>query len=402
MDHVADQPTSRPTTPRTAWRFIILLGIVSLFADMTYEGARSVTGPYLAVLGASATVVGIVAGFGELLGYGLRLVSGLISDRTGRYWPVTFFGYFLNLLAVPALALTGRWEIAALLMIIERIGKATRNPARDAMLSHASSEIGQGRGFGFHEAMDQTGAVVGPLIVAGVLAWKSDYKLGFAVLLIPALLALATLTLARFQYPHPSDLEAAPSALDTHALPRIFWVYVLGAGLIAAGYADFPLIAYHFQKTSLLAAHTIPIYFAVAMGLDALAALIFGQLYDRIGMKVIVGIFFVSAWFAPFVFYGGAGWALLGVVLWGIGMGAQESVMRAAVAGMAASDRRATAYGMFDTGFGVFWFAGSVLLGILYDVSLPTLVIFSVAVQLIALPVLLRVVRVRQASGQTA
>ena len=127
-----------------ALKFIILLGIVSLLADMTYEGARSITGPYLAILGANAVVVGFVAGFGEFIGYALRLVSGYLSDKTRKYWAITITGYFINLLAVPLLALAGSWEIAAVLLITERMGKAFRTPARDVMLSHACSEVGQG------------------------------------------------------------------------------------------------------------------------------------------------------------------------------------------------------------------------------------------------------------------
>ncbi|MGH6852422.1 MAG: MFS transporter, partial [Methylocella sp.] len=142
----------------SAIRFIVLLGVVSLFADMTYEGARSVTGPYLGVLGASAAIVGVVAGFGEFLGYALRLVSGYLSDRTGGYWLITIIGYGVNLLAVPLLALTGRWELAVLLIVGERAGKAIRTPARDAMLSHAGSQTGLGWSFGLHGALDQTGA----------------------------------------------------------------------------------------------------------------------------------------------------------------------------------------------------------------------------------------------------
>ena len=185
-----------------ALKFIVLLGIVSLFADITYEGARSINGPYLALLGASATTVGIVAGFGELIGYSLRLVSGYISDKTGKYWAITLFGYTLNMLAVPALALAGRWEIAAVLMITERIGKAIRTPARDAMLSHATREIGRGKGFGLHEALDQIGAVLGPLIVSGVLYFKGGYRTSFVTLLIPAFMAISVLMTARWLYPN--------------------------------------------------------------------------------------------------------------------------------------------------------------------------------------------------------
>ena len=153
-----------------AWKFIILLGVVSLLSDICYEGARSISGPFLGTLQASAMVVGVVAGLGEFIGYALRLGSGYLADRTGKYWPITFVGYALNLFAVPLLALAGRWEIAALLLLLERLGKAVRTPARDAMLSHAATQVGRGWGFGFHEAMDQIGAVSGPLMVAsGIL-----------------------------------------------------------------------------------------------------------------------------------------------------------------------------------------------------------------------------------------
>ncbi|MGI8486744.1 MAG: MFS transporter [Thermomicrobiales bacterium] len=387
---------SNGVSAKVAWRFVLLIGLVSFFADMTYEGARSVTGPYLGVLGASATIVGFVAGFGELLGYGLRLASGYLSDRTGRYWPITFVGYGLNLFAVPALALTGRWEIAALLMIAERVGKAIRVPARDAMLSHASANVGHGRGFGVHEEMDQAGAVVGPLIVAGALVWRDDYKTAFAILLLPAILAILMLANARRLFPDPSDLEAAPSDLDRRDLPRSFWIYMAAAGLVAVGFADFPLIAFHFQKTSLLSASMIPIFFAIAMGVDAIAAIIFGNLFDHIGLPALIAATILSAGFAPLVFFGGVRLALIGVVLWGVGMGAQESVMRATVAGMAPSDKRGTAFGIFNTGFGVFWFAGSIAMGVLYDTSRLWLVIFSVVFQLAAIPLFMIVAVARR------
>ncbi len=358
---------------------------------MTYEGARSITGPYLAVLGASATVVGLVAGFGELIGYGLRLVSGYLSDRTGRYWAITLVGYAVNMLAVPLLALAGNWEIAALLIVAERTGKAIRTPARDAMLSHATSEIGRGWGFGLHEAMDQIGAVLGPLIVAAVLYVRGDYQTGFVLLLIPALLALGVLVAARLIYPHPGELEVDIPAPATRGFSRVFWLYLAAVGLIAAGYADFPLIAYHFEKAATVSASWIPIFYAIAMGVDALAALVFGRLFDRFGLTILVVVALLSALFAPLVFLGGFALALLGMALWGIGMGAQESIMRAAIAGMIPPDRRGTAYGVFNTGYGVFWFAGSALMGVLYDRSLPLLIVFSVIAQLAAIPLLLLV-----------
>ena len=369
-----------------ALKFVILLGVVSLFADMTYEGARSVTGPYLALLGASGTVVGVVAGFGELIGYALRLVSGYISDRTGKYWTVTLFGYFVNLLAVPLLALAGRWEIAALLMVAERMGKAIRNPSRDAMLSHATQSIGRGWGFGLHEAMDQIGAILGPLIVAGVLYLRGGYRTSFAILAVPALLALAVLLVARALYPRPRDLEVASGELRTGGFSRIFWLYLAAVSLIAAGYVDFPLISYHFEKLSVVSEVWIPVFYAVAMGVDALSALFFGRLFDRTGLSILIVVSFLSSLFAPLVFLGGFHSALLGMALWGLGMGAQESIMRAAIAEMVPMNKRGTAYGIFNAGFGLFWFLGSAFMGILYDVSIPSLIIFSVVMQLASIP----------------
>ena len=380
---------------KRAMRFILLLGIVSLFADMTYEGARSVTGPFLAQLGANATTVGIVFGFGELTAYGLRLISGYISDRTGKYWMIAIPGYFINLLAVPLLALAGRWEIAAFLIICERFGKAVRNPARDAMLSHATKEIGHGWGFGIHEALDQTGAVLGPLIVAAAVFAGGTYRNGFAFLLIPALIAIAVLLAARFHYPQPRDMEADTKGTDGKSFPRVFRLYLIAIGFIAMGYADYPLIAYHFLKTSSVSPNWIPLLYAVAMGVDALAAIVFGYFFDRLGIITLIGAAFISLFFAPLVFLGGFGAALLGAALWGVGMGAQESIMRAMVAEMAPADRRGTAYGIFNTGYGLFWFAGSALMGFLYDMSISYLVVFSVAAQLVALP-LLFLVRQRQ------
>ncbi|MDD3012448.1 MAG: MFS transporter [Candidatus Gastranaerophilales bacterium] len=373
---------------QSAIKFVVLLGLVSLFADMTYEAARSITGPYLAVLGGNAAVVGFVAGFGELIGYTLRLFSGYLSDKTKQYWGLTIFGYIINLMAVPLLALAGHWWVASCLIITERIGKALRVPPRDAMLSHATHEMGRGWGFGIHEAMDQIGALLGPIIVILVLFFKGGYKESFAILLIPALLAISILVIAKLLYPNPHDLEPKTIELKTKGFSKIFWLYVTAIGLIAAGYADFPLIAFHFKKISVVPDIWIPIFYAVAMGVDAIAALILGRLFDKIGIIAMVLAAFIASLFAPFVFLGGFYLALVGMIIWGIGMGAQESIMRATVAGLVSANKRATAYGVFSTGYGICWFLGSALMGILYDISLPALIIFSVSVQLLSIPIL--------------
>lgn len=369
-----------------ALRLVIILGIVSLFSDMTYEGARSINGPFLAILGATGTVVGVVAGAGELIGYTLRYWSGRLVDRTHRYWPIIFAGYALNLLAVPLLALTGHWLAAAVLMVLERTGKALRTPARDVLLSYATTHTGRGWGYGLHEAMDQTGATVGPLIIAAVLAWRGDYRLGFAVLLIPALAALAVLAIGRFMHPRPQDLEAAGKSISAKGYSPAFWIYLTGACLVGAGYADYPLLAFHFERAGSVPSEWIAIFYAIAMAVDGVAALLLGRWFDRRGVGALIGATAISSLFAPLAFGGGFGLALAAAVVWGIGMGAQESIMRAAIAEMTPHERRGTAFGLFNMLFGVTWFAGSALMGWLYDVSIPALIAFSMVFQLAAIP----------------
>ncbi len=367
-------------------KFIFLFGIISLLADVTYEGARSISGAYLGLLGASATLVGFVAGLGELAGYGLRLISGYLADRTERYWTITIIGYFINLVAVPLLALTGSWPAAAVLIVLERVGKAIRVPPRDAMLSYASRSIGMGLGFGIHEALDQLGAMLGPLIVAAVLYSQGSYKEGFAILGIPALLALLTLTAARVTFPQPKNLESEYVEIHSHGFKNIFWIYLIGACFVAAGYADFALIAYHFQKTKLLSPVWIPISYALAMGVNGIASPFLGHFYDRRGFFILIIVTFIATFFAPLVFLGNELAGFIGVAFWAIGIGAQQSLMRAIIGNLIPHDKRGSAYGLFNFAYGVSWFFGSILLGFLYDQSRLILVIAILFLQFAALP----------------
>lgn len=376
---------------KNAFLFIVLMGVVSLFSDMTYEGARSLTGPYLGLLGASAFVVGLVAGLGEFIGYALRLVSGVIADKTRSYWLLTFIGYGLNLFTVPLLALTGRWELAALLIVFERMGKAIRKPARDAMMSHAAKQVGAGFGFAVEEFLDQLGAMLGPLFLALIISLNAglgnldSYRRGFAFLLIPAILAMAVLTVSRLKYPTPQSFETAEKVTTEKKFDRKFILYLVGISLLAAGFADFPLLGFHFQKLDLISGANIPLIYTLAMGIDAVAALFFGKLYDRIGLKSLMLSTLFSALFAPFAFLSRSiPLIILGIVFWGIGMGAQESIVKAVIANLISAEKRATAYGIFNSIFGLAWFLGSALMGFLYDRKIILLVIFSVLAQLVA------------------
>ncbi len=268
-----------------ALKFVLMVGIMSFFADFTYEGSRSITGPYLGLLGASAFTVSVVSGAGEFIGYNVRLFSGRGSDRTGMYWPITIGGYVLQMSVVPLLALAGSWQWAAVLIIAERIGKGIRNPPRDAMLSHAAKDIGYGWAFGVHEALDQFGALFGPLLVAVVLATdRHDYKMAFAVLAIPAAIMLSLLAVARVLYPRPQNLAPTPSEEGAQGLPRVFWIYVAGAALAAAGFADFPLISLHFQRAGTVSPALTPVFYAVAMAVSGSGSLILGRVFDRAGI----------------------------------------------------------------------------------------------------------------------
>jgi MFS family permease len=383
-----------------ALKFVLMVGVMSFFADFTYEGSRSIIGPYLGVLGAGALAISVITGFGEFLGYGLRLVSGRGADRTGRYWPITIGGYVLQMSVVPLLALAGSWQAAAVLIILERVGKATRNPPRDAMLSHAAKQMGYGWGFGVHEALDQFGALFGPLLVALILAASHhDYKLAFASLAVPGAIMLSLLMVARVLYPRPRDLEpAGPAQVTTYGLPRVFWIYLAGAALVAAGFADFPLIAYHFQKAGTVSAAATPVFYAVAMAVSGIGSLIFGRLFDRAGIGLLVPLTIVAAVYAPLAFLGGFWASLVGVSLWGLGMGVHESIIPAAVAPMVSPDRRASAYGLFTGMYGISWMLGSIVIGVLFNVSLGAVAAFAVAAELAAVPLILIVRKHTKAS----
>lgn len=375
-----------------ALSFLLLLGLVSLLSDITYEGARGIVGPYLALLGASAPIVGIISGLGEFIGYGLRLLSGTLVDKLRAYWGFLYLGYAINLLAVPALGLVNNWELAGILILMERAGKAIRTPARDTLLSFASVHLGSGKGFGIHEALDQIGAILGPSIVAAILALRGSYKEAFYFLLIPALLALTTLFLAKKFYPNPLELKIRPKGLRDKKFPKVFWLYTLALSLIGAGFVDFPLIGYHFKKIDSLSQELIPFFYALAMGIDAISALILGYFFDRKGFVIIFWPLIVSLFAIPLLFLSkGIVSLLMGILFWGIGLGTQESIARAIVAEILPKEVRGSGFGIYSAFFGFFWFIGSSLLGFVYNLSLLLFILISLLFQILSIPLLFKV-----------
>ncbi len=370
--------------------FVVLLGLISLFSDMTYESARSINGQFLQLLGTNGFTVGFVAGLGELLGYGLRFFSGYLADKTKKYWTIVIIGYLLNLISVPLLAFAGYWQLAIFLIIAERVGKALRSPARDALLSFGTQKLGRGWGYGLHEAMDQIGATIGPILVSAIMFYnQQNYKLAYAMLAIPAFIAITILFTAKFLYPHPENLEIKKSTISTANFSKPFWLYIAATTLVAAGFIDFPLIAYHWKANQIVNEAFIPTMYAFAMAVDAMAALIFGRLFDKYGLKIIVLAILMASFFAPLVLFGNFTIALVGMLLWGVGMGAQESIFKAYIANLIPSEQRGTAFGTYNAAYGLLWFIGSSIMGLLYDYSLIALVSFSVVAQLFAFTLLL-------------
>lgn len=384
---------------RRARAFVVTMGVVALFGDMTYEGARGLVGPYLGLLGASALGVGVAAGAGELAGYALRLVTGWLADRTGAHWLLTIVGYAFNLVVVPGLALAGSWEVAVALVIAERVGKAIRSPARSTLVSYAARRAGEGASFGLEEALDQIGAVAGPLLTALAIAARPGsaplgaYRLAFLVLAVPAVATLVLVLLARRFFPAPEEFEPPPEAAHV-GLGASFRLHVAAAALVGLGFADWALVAFHAGRSGLVPLQRLPLLYAAAMGLDGLAALGFGRAFDRRGPAVLALSCVVGAAAAPLVFLGGSAGALLaGAALWAAAMGAQESIYKAAVARLVPPAQRGRAFGLFFAGFGVAWFVGSTAMGWLYEHSRPALVTLAVVAQLAAAPVFLLAAR---------
>ena len=336
-----------------AFRFVLTMGIVNLFADTTYEGGAGINGPFLGSLGARAAAISIIAGVGEFLGYSLRSVSGYIADKTGKHWPITFIGYSINLLAVPAMALAQSWQVAAALVLAERIGRAIRKPTVEAMLSYSTGKVGRGWVYAVNTALDETGATIGPLLMALVLFSRGSYRTGYALLLVSSLLALTSLVVARVVFPLPSRLEGPDDKANRpKAFTTAYWLYMVAGWLFAAGLMSFEFVSFHLSSTGTVTQQWIPIFLALSTGMGVAASMAMGRLYDRLGIAVVVGAVCLSALFSPFIFLGTFWVALGGMLLWGIGYATQDTLLKALIAGVLPEGRRNFAFGAFYLGYG--------------------------------------------------
>jgi MFS family permease len=381
-------------SPLTPWRFVITFGTVALLADFVYEGARSITGPLLLSYGATALVVGVVTGAGEAAALLLRLVSGPLADRTKRFWAWTIAGYALTVISVPPLGFAGVLWVASTLVILERVGKAVRSPAKDALLSYATAATGRGKGFAVHEAIDQFGAVIGPLVVALMLAVTGNqYGPSLAILALPGVAALALVVWLRFRVPEPLNYEVVATSKTNpqknkvavrEKLPRAFWLYSGFTAVTMLGFATFGILSFHMVQAHLIAPALVPVLYAGVMVVDALAALATGWAYDRFGPIVLLALPIVAATIPIFALADSLAPVIVGSLLWGIALGVQESTLRATVADLVGSERRSTAYGIFAAVVGVATFGGGILAGGLYEVSIPVLIEITIIIQVIA------------------
>lgn len=377
-----------------AMSFIILLGIVSMFSDMTHEGATSIRGAYLYLLGASASTIGFVSGLGELVGYSLRYVFGIITDKTKKYRTMTIVGYIIDVLAVPALALVGKngWVLASILLVVERTGKAMKKPAKNTIMSFAAKSEGAGKSFAIQEALDQLGAFLGPLFLYFIMLFKTkdtleSYRLAYLFLAIPAFLTIAFLLFAKRKFPHPEDFEKESEVEEKFVMKPSFVSYIFAISLFAFGFIDFSLITMHVSRSNLISENALPLIYAFSMLIDALSALYFGMMYDKKGIKALITSTIIASTFSLFVFGINTKTSMIiGLILWGIGMGAEESIFKAVVTNILPKENRARGYGIFEFSFGVFWFLGSWLMGVMYERSIIALIAISIIAQLLSIP----------------
>lgn len=397
-------PGRTVTTHMRPWHFVVAFGVVSLLADMVYEGARSIIGPYLATLGASATVVGLVAGAGEFIGYGLRVVTGYAVGRTRHYWTWTILGYAMTVLSVPLIGVTGIMTPALVLYGTERLGKAVRSPAKDTLLSYAAASTGRGSAFGVHQALDQTGALLGPLLLAAVLSWREgDYRLAFGILAVPGVILLAMLAWLRSRVPDPREYEspdhdeaaheAEPSPIATAPrLSVVFWQYVATVAVLSAGVASFPLIAFHALDMHLVGDATIPLLFALAMAVDGVSGLVVGRLYDAYGSRVLVAVPLAAA-AAAVTFTSSLALLWVGVAIWGVVNGVLDSTVKAVVSEIVPSRTRASAFGWLALVRGLGLLVAGGLLGLAYEHGAVWAILLIVGTNAVALAGLVAILR---------
>ncbi|MEM2386324.1 MAG: MFS transporter, partial [Candidatus Bathyarchaeia archaeon] len=386
---------SESTSTRSIYAAILLLGIVSLLGDVVYEGSRGLVPDYLAFLGTLPFVIVFVGRFGEFLGYALRLFSGVLADTTRAYWTFIFLGYGL-IVAIPLLGFTNLWWIAVILVLLERIGKAVRAPARDAVLSIASKGVGVGKAFGIHELLDQIGAILGPLVVAALMFYSgNNYSQTFGLLFVPFILLMAFLTFTYRKIGSSKPAELGKAREKGGGLEAAFYVYTSAVVLNTVGLIPYELIL--LKASAILQPENqqwiVPLIYMLIQGVDAPTALFAGYSYDKYKIRALALPFILSV-FPTLFALANADLAVLVVAatFFGLVLGMQESIYRAAVSEFAPIASRGTAYGLFNTAYGVGMLASGFVYGLIAALNPPYWIIalYAAATQAAAVLLLLK------------
>lgn len=380
---------------------IILFGMISMLGDVVYETARSANSQYLNLLSISAAQVGLVFGIGEFLGYFLRLVAGALSDKSGRHWPFMFLGYGM-LLVVPLIGFTMNWNILVVLILMERIGKALRSPAKDTILSGvAENQVGIGFAFGLQEALDQIGAFIGPLIFTAVFYFTgkngiAQYQTGYRSLFVPFVILMLFLIYAYRRIKRDNLMpEVVKKDFHSENLKPIFWIYTAFTFFCTLGFVNFSTVGYHLKANNLMSDGSITLVYSVAMIVDAVTALVVGKAYDRLklmtgmrtgGILVLMVIPFVTVLLPILTLSHSTVLIVFGMIVFGIVMGTHETVMRSAIADITPFNKRGTGYGVFNTSYGLALFGGAALMGLFYDLDkIGIIITFTFVVELVAI-----------------
>lgn len=380
---------NKMNTQKNAFSLIFLFGLISLFGDIIYEGVRSITAPFLSSLGATAIIIGFFSGLGEFLTHSLRFFSGYISDRKKIYWLFIILGYGL-ICSLPFLAWIGSWKIAVSLLLLERIGKAIRTPARDTLISFAGKNLGVGKSFGIHELFDQIGAILGPLIFLFVLSRFKSYSLGFKLMWFPYFLLIIILIAARKQYNIKIEKEIKRRS-DFITLE--FLLYLIFVFLSLAGLVNFQLISYHLKIKEIVDVSKIPVFYLLAMGIDGIVAFFIGNLYDRIKFKTLILVPVITILISFFSFSKSVIFSIIGVLLLGMVIGFHETVLRAAVADIASAGKRGFAYGIFSSIYGFSIFVSGWIIGFLYEKRFNFIPFYVFSVEFLAFLTLIYIIK---------
>jgi MFS family permease len=385
----------------SAVKVIILFGVISLLGDMVYESARGANSQYFNLLSISAAQVGLVFGIGEFLGYFLRLLAGVLSDKSGKHWIFIFVGYGM-LLVVPFMGFTMNWNILVILILMERIGKSLRNPAKDTVLSGiAENQVGTGFAFGLQEALDQIGALAGPLIFTSVFFMTGkngipEYQLSYKLLFIPFVLLMLFVTHA-YRSIKRNNLIADLKKREfcSERLEPTFWIYTAFTFFCTLGFVNFSIIGYHLKVSNLMSDGNITLLYSGAMAVDAIAALLVGKAYDRMkkekemktgGLAVLMAIPFFTL-LLPFMTVSSSITLIItGMAIFGVVMGTHETIMRSAIADITPFHKRGTGYGVFNAVYGLAFLIGSALMGWLYDLNQPgNIIAFTCVAEAVAM-----------------